>query len=135
MKKIDAVVIRETKYIAVVTGILSVVLQAVFLVLKKWDYTVLAGNILSSGIGILNFFLIGVTVQKAVLKDEKESKSVMKLSQTYRMFMMLVFISLGVLAPWCNTWAVIIPLFFTRIAIGLQPFLRKESIGGEMGEK
>ncbi len=45
--KIDAIVRRETIYIAVWVGILSLLMEAVFLIIGKWDYTVLLGNLLS----------------------------------------------------------------------------------------
>lgn len=123
--KIDSVVIKETKYISFVTLILSVLMQAVFLVLKRWNYTVFLGNLLSSGISVFNFFLLALFVQKAVSKEEKEAKNVLKLSQTYRMLMLIVVIGTGVLLPWFDNIALIIPLFFTRVAIGLSPILRK----------
>jgi len=126
MKKIDSVVIEETRYIAIVTGILSVLMQACFLVLSKWDYTVLTGNLLSEAAGILNFFLIGLTVQKALQKDEKDAKAFIKMSQTYRMFMLFAIAAVGIMLPWFNNWSVIIPLLFPRIAIALHPFLTKE---------
>ena len=127
MKKIDSVVLKETKYIAFVSGILSLIMQAIFLVLAKWDYTVLFGNLLGLVAAVLNFFLLGLTVQNAVSKEEKEAKGVLKLSQAYRMIMLAVMAGFGVYNPMFNNWAVIIPLLFPRIAIGLSPYLRKET--------
>jgi hypothetical protein len=46
MKKIEPVVYKETLNIAIWTLILSAIMQAVFLVIGKWDYTVLLGNVL-----------------------------------------------------------------------------------------
>lgn len=50
MIKPQKAVIDNTKYIAVVTAILSVLMQAVFIMFKKWDYTVLTGNVLSGSV-------------------------------------------------------------------------------------
>ena len=47
----------------------SVVLQLVFFFLGKWDMTVFLGNLLGIVAGVLNFFLMGLTVQKAVTLD------------------------------------------------------------------
>ena len=66
MKKIDETVLKETKYIAAWIFIFSVLMQAVFLVICEWNYTVLLGNILSAVFSVLNFFLMGLTVQKAL---------------------------------------------------------------------
>ena len=123
--KIDEVVKKETIYIAAIVGLLSVLLQAVFLILSKWDYTVLLGTILSSAAGILNFLLLGITVQKAVLKDEKAAKKTMEVSRLYRMLFMVVVVLIGVNVPVFSIWAVVISLFFPRIAIALKPVLDK----------
>ena len=62
--KLDKVIKKETAFIALWVIIFSVMTQAVFLIIGKWDYTVLLGNVLSAGAGILNFFLMGISVQK-----------------------------------------------------------------------
>lgn len=126
MGKIDAVVKKETKYIACWVIIFSLITQAVFLVIGRWDISVLFGNILSGTIGVLNFFLMGITVQKAVVKEEKDARSLIKLSQTYRMFMVLILVGLGIYLPWLNNWTVVIPLLFPRIAILIRPLIIKK---------
>ena len=71
MAKVDKVVLKETKYIALWVIIFSLIMEAVFLIINKWDYTVLLGNLLSGAVGVLNFFLMGLGVQKAVMQEEK----------------------------------------------------------------
>ena len=66
MKKTDPTVKKETIYIAVWTVILSVFIHSVFLILKRWDLTVLYGNLLGIFLAVLNFFLLGRTVQSAL---------------------------------------------------------------------
>ena len=90
-----------------------------------WDYPVLLGNILTGAAGVLNFLLMGITVQKAVEKEEKAARAAMKVSQMYRTLFLLVVVIIGVVAPCFNIWAVIIPLFFPRIAIAIRPILDK----------
>lgn len=126
MKKIDAVVWQETGYIAIWVAIFSGLMQAVFLMLNAWDYTVLLGNLLTGAAGILNFFLMGLTVQNALGKEEKEAKGTMKLSQTYRFLFLAVVVALGCALPPFNTWAVIIPVFFPRVAVALRPLFDKK---------
>lgn len=121
MKKIDATVLRETKYIAAWTVILSVLMHAVFLIIGKWDYTVLLGNLLSGSAAVLNFFLMGITVQKAVLKDEKDAKTSVRLSLVYRSLLMLAVMVVGAAVPIFNLWASLIPFLFPRLAIALKP--------------
>jgi hypothetical protein len=125
MKKIDQVVLKETLYVSACVLIFSALTQAVFLFIGKWDYTVLLGNLLSASAAILNFLLMGIGVQNAVTKDEKEAKNLMKISQLYRSILLLVITVIGVALRCFNTWSVIIPLFFPRIAIMLRPLLDK----------
>ena len=71
MAKVDKVVLKETKYIALWVIIFSLIMEAVFLIINKWDYTVLLGNLLSGAVGVLNFFLMGLGVQKEVMQEKK----------------------------------------------------------------
>ena len=132
MAKIDGVVLKETRYIAYVTIILSILMEAVFLIIGMWSYKVLIGNILGAGVAVVNFLLMGITVQNAVQKDEKDAASLMKVSQMLRNLMLLITALLAFLLPFINPAAAIIPLFFPRIAILLIPVRdRKISNGKE----
>lgn len=125
MKKVDKTVVRETKYIALWVLILSVLMQACFLLLQRWDYTVLCGNLLGAFAAVLNFFLMGLTVQGALDKDEKDVKTAMRLSQMYRNVLLLAVAVAGVLVPCFDGWATILPLLFPRIAIALRPLVKR----------
>lgn len=125
--KIDATVRRETIYIAVWVGILSLLMEAVFLIIGKWDYTVLLGNLLSGAVAVGNFFLMGYTVQKAVDKEQKQAARLMRLSQTLRTLALFVAAAVGVALPCFSVWTALIPLFFPRIAVAFRPlFMKKE---------
>lgn len=131
--KLDKTIYKETAYIAIWTLIFSVLMNAVFLVIKKWDLTVLWGNLLSFASGVLNFFLLGVTVQKALNFEEKKAKNAMKLSQSLRLLMTFVIAVVGVVLKCFNTVAVLVPLIFPRIAIAMRPlFDKKTGKGGEI---
>ena len=132
MAKIDGVVAKETRYIAGITIILSILMEAVFLIIGMWSYKVLIGNILGAGVAVANFLLMGITVQNAVQKDEKDAASLMKVSQMLRNLMLLITALLAFLLPFINPAAAIIPLFLPRIAILLIPVRdRKISNGKE----
>ena len=132
MAKIDGVVAKETRYIAGITIILSILMEAVFLIIGMWSYKVLIGNILGAGVAVANFLLMGITVQNAVQKDEKDAASLMKVSQMLRNLMLLITALLAFLLPFINPAAAIIPLFFPRITILLIPVRdRKISNGKE----
>ena len=122
--KANETVKKECLYIAYCCVILSVIMQAVFVVCKRWEYTVLLGNLLSLVASVLNFYFMGLTVQKAVEKDESDAKKLMKSSSSVRTAVLFVIIAIGVALPWFNTVAVIVPVFFPRIAIMLRPFIK-----------
>ena len=125
--KIDPTVRKETLYIGVAVLILSALMEAAFLIIGKWDYTVLLGNLLSGCAAVLNFFLMGITVQNVVGREEKEIVSRVRLSQVLRYLMLFAVAILGLLLPCFNLFSVLIPLFFPRIAASFRPlFLRQK---------
>ena len=125
MQAIDPVVWKETKYIALWSLVFSAVMQAVFLIIGMWDYTVLLGNLLGYAAIVLNYFGIGLTVQKALTKETKEAKQTMQLSSTVRMLLLFGVAVIGVTVPVFHMVASLIPLLFPRIAITLRMFGNK----------
>ncbi len=127
MKKIDPTVLKETGYIAAMVFIFSLILQSVFLIIGKWDYTVLTGNLLGFVAAVGNFFLMGLSVQSSLGKEEKDAKNLMKASQSLRLLLIFVIALIGYLVPVFNTIMVLIPLLFPRIAVALRPiFIKKK---------
>ncbi len=123
--KVDKTVIKETKYISFFVIILSVLMQSVFLIISKWNYTVLLGNIYGAAIAVLNFFVMGLYVQKAVGQDEKEAKQTVKASQSLRFAAIILLAGVGVVIPVFNPVTVVIPLIFPSIAVFLRPLIDK----------
>ncbi len=125
--KVDKTVIKETKYIASFVLILSVLMQAVFLIISKWDYTILLGNFWGIIIAVGNFFVMGLFVQKAVTQDEKEARQTVRASQSLRMAGIFVLAAVGLIifkqTP--TRVAIVIPLIFPRIAIMIRPLIDK----------
>ncbi|MBO5273186.1 MAG: ATP synthase subunit I [Clostridia bacterium] len=121
MNKNNSVIIRESMYIAVWVILLSCLMEAVFLIIGLWDYTVLLGNLLSGVVAVLNFYLMGITVEKAIIKEEKDASNFMRLSQTARMLMTFAAVAVGVLLPYFHIVSLLLPLFFPRIAIIFRP--------------
>ena len=131
MKRIDPTIKKETLYIAGWSLIFSMIMHSVFLLIGKWDYTVLLGNVLSLVASVGNFFLLGLTVQKALTKEEKDAKQFMKFSQVFRLFVLFGICVLGAVLDCFDVFATIIPLLFPRISIMLRPlFYRKSREGG-----
>ncbi len=127
MAKVNEVVRRETGYIALWVLVFSGLMQAVFLIGGWWKPSVLWGNLLSAAAAIGNFWVMGLTVQRAVEQDEKRAASTMKLSQVLRMLALFLITMVGVLLPQAfSLWTVLIPLVFPRVAIALRPLFDKK---------
>ena len=86
MQKIDPVVLKETLFVSALVLILSALMNAVFLMLSAWNLTVLFGTLLGAGAACLNFFLMGLSLQKSLEKEPNDAKMFMKLSHTVRLF-------------------------------------------------
>lgn len=123
--KVDKTVVKETKYITTFVVIFSMLMQAVFLIVGRWNYTVLLGNLWGAAVAIGNFFVMGLFVQKAVTQDEKDARQTVKASQSLRFAGIFVLTVIGILIPFLNSIAVVIPLVFPRIAIMLRPLINK----------
>ena len=126
MKKVHKTVFKETKFVGAWVLIFSALMQAVFLIIQKWDYTVLLGNILSAAAGIISFFFLGITIIKAVSSgDPAYAKKLMRASQAIRTFFLFGIALLGALLPCFNIWATVIPIIFPRLALLIRSFMVK----------
>ena len=128
--KIEPAVKLESKRIAICVLAMSVIMEIVFVVLGRFDYTVLLGNLLGGGWAILNFFLMALAVQKSVKKElPQEAKLVLQNSYTKRLLFSVAILLIGIKVEYFNWISVVIPLIFPRITIAiikLPIFQRKE---------
>lgn len=125
MKTINPVIKKETLYVCMWTLVLSVLMQSFVFFIGKWNWSVLTGNLLGGSAAVSNFYLMCRGILSAVEKEEKDAKTMIRMSQTLRMFMLLVITALGAVLPFFNTWAVLASLFFPRIAIVFWPVFNK----------
>jgi hypothetical protein len=128
MKKVNETVRKESLYIAAFVLILSLLMEAIWLILGSfwqpaaWNFTILTGNLLGAGAAILNFFLMAQTVAKAVEEDQESASRRMKASHSVRYLLLFLVLVLAIfLDQFFNILAVILPLLFPRIAIMLRP--------------
>ena len=121
-----SVILKETKFIFVWEITLSLPMQALFFILGEWDYTVLLGNTLSGVVAVLNFFLMGIAVRKAIGAKENDARKVITASRLIRLFMILILLIIGVTISAFHFWAMIPPLLFPRIAIAFRPLFDKK---------
>ena len=126
----NATVKKETSYIAVWVLALSLVLEAVFLILRQWNLAVLLGNAAGADLAIGNYAMLGNAVAKAVESGEPD-KAAMKIraSRNYRLLGMAGICALLIGLLKTNVYATLIPLLFPRIGLAFRPMIdRKRGI-------
>ena len=125
--KIDPIVRKETLFVSLVTLILSMLMQSVFLIIGKWDISVFLGNLLGAGIGVANFFLLGLGVQKAVSSDETKAKEIMRGSHALRFAFMIVLLAVAIIfSNVFNIITTLASLLFATIAVYLRTVFNKD---------
>ena len=125
--KIDPTVKKETLFVGGVTLILSMLMQSVFLIIGRWDLSVLFGNLLGGVIGVLNFFFLGLSVQKAVSSGEKKAKEIMKASHAIRFALIIVLLAISLIFQSVfNVIATIISLLFATFGVYLRAVFNKD---------
>ena len=151
--KVQPAVRQETAKIALGTAVLTLIMIGVFMILGRFDWTVLTGALLGWAAAVGNFFLMALTVQKAademkpttqpaadeddqeeddgeekpeapLSEDAKRGKQRIQLSYTLRMLGLGVIAILGVTLPWFQSVAVLLPMLFPRIVIALRGALQ-----------
>lgn len=127
MRKIDEAIRKETIYVALTVLVLSALMESVYLVIGKWELSVLLGNCLGGGVGIINFFLMGLGLQSALDKDEKGAKATVAFSHSMRFFLMAGVLILAVVVDIFAVIPTVLGIFFPSIAVYLKAFRLKTS--------
>lgn len=114
--KIDGTVKKETAYVAIAEAILIAVMLAVYLIISKFTLNVLFAALTSGAVAVLNFFVMGLTVQKAVtVDDDSDRRKLIRASQLVRLLVMGVVVIVCAVFPKFDILALFIPLFFPRL--------------------
>ena len=111
-------IVKETKRIAVGTVIMLVVMLAVYAVLGKFTVGVLLGGLLGSAYAIFNFFMLGMTLQKAAsMTDQQMVHMKVRSSYSTRMIGMLILAVVAFALPFVEGIPCLIALLFPRATI------------------
>lgn len=129
----------ETKHIAVGTGILTVIMLAVFAIIGRLDWWVLLGAVIGFLTAVGNFFFMAWTVQKIThgLDPEerdamRQAKARMKTSYSKRLCAMMVVIGVSIKVLNANWITCMLPLLFPRATImGMQLIGKMKAKGSE----
>lgn len=130
---IQPAVKKETKKVALYTIAGVVLMWIVFGILHSampekvpFDYTVILGGIGGGAVAILNFFLMGLTVQKvAACEEEGAARARLKASYSQRMLLQMLWAVAAMAAPCFQFAAGLVPLLFPSAGIKLNALFKK----------
>ena len=122
----------ETKKVAASTIIGVLLMWIVFAILHgimpekiPLDYTVFLGGICGGVVAVLNFLLMGLTVQKvAATADEDTARSRMKASYSQRMMLQILWIVAAIVVPCFQFVSGIVPLLLPSIGIKIMGIIK-----------
>ena len=136
----DPAVKKETGYIAAWVVALSFVMQAVFLLIGKWDLSVLFGNIGGAVVSIGNFFLMALIATRAVdraLEKGKPEDAAARVKSTaaFRLVGCVLLCVILIAVFKTNVYATLIPMLFPRIGIMFWPRFNRNRGAEQPGEE
>ena len=125
LDKVQPAVKKETKRVVKITAVGLILMWILFAVLHftmpdkvPLDYTVFLGGIGGGAVAVLNFFLMGLAVQKAAsASDEGTARMKLKASYSQRFLMQILWVILAIVAPCFHFVAGIAPLLFPGTGI------------------
>lgn len=123
----DPVVKKETAYIAAGTAAISALVQIVWAVFFEYDISVFLGALWGGVFAVWNFFMLGVTVNKAAHDgDQMLAKRRIHASYSLRLALTALMVVVAVILPRINWIMAVMSLFFPRLTILVEPLFRKE---------
>lgn len=125
LDNVQPAVKKETKRVVKITAVGLILMWILFAVLHftmpdkvPLDYTVFLGGIGGGAVAVLNFFLMGLAVQKAAsASDEGTARMKLKASYSQRFLMRILWVILAIVAPCFHFVAGIAPLLFPGTGI------------------
>lgn len=118
---------KEAGYIAAGTVVLSALVQIVWAVFFKYDLSVFLGGLWGGTFAVVNFVLMGLTVQKVAREsDQMAAKRRMQASYQMRMILIILATVLAIVVPGVSWVMAVISLFFPRLTILVMPLFRPD---------
>lgn len=135
LENVQPAVKKETKRVVMITGAGLILMWILFAILHftmpdkvPFDYTVILGGIGGGVIAVLNFFLMGLAVQKAAsATDEGTARMKLKASYSQRFMMMILWVIAAIVAPCFQFVAGIAPLLFPGTGIKIVGIFHKQN--------
>ena len=133
MSILQPAVKKETQKVVIYTVVGVILMWIVLFLLRPAmpdkivvDYTTILAGIIGGGVAVLNFFLMGISVQNiAATEDQDLAKKKMKTSYSQRMALQLIWVVIAIAAPCFYFVAGILPLLFPSLGIKLMAVIKK----------
>ena len=124
-KDLAPAVRKETKRVAVMTAVGVILMWVIFAAGHAiapgripFNWTVLLGGLCGGAVAVLNFLMMGITVQKAAsAPDEDSARLRVRASYSRRMMMQMLWVVLAIVLPCFQFAAGILPLLFPSTGI------------------
>ena len=144
----------DTVWLAIGETVVAALISAVYLLIGKFDYTVITGATLGGAVTVLNFLILSVGVNRAINKfveergdkemDEEEAdkyakehgmavQNAMMKSYMLRMLLMIGSLVLAGISGWFDIIATVIPLLMYRPVLYVTEFI-KTKLNTKRGE-
>jgi hypothetical protein len=144
----------DSVWLAIGELIVAALISAVYLLIGKFDYTVVTGALLGGAVTVTNFLILSVGINRAIsryidargekeMDDEEAEKyaqengasvqAAMMKSYLFRMFLMIGSLVLAFLSGWFAVIATLIPLLMYRPILFSVEFIKTKfrKNGGE----
>ena len=144
----------DTVWLAIGEAIVATLISVVFLLIGKFNYSVVTGAVLGGAVTVINFLILSVGINRAINKfveergedemDEEEAdkyakehgmtvQNAMMKSYMLRMFLMIGALVLAGVSGWFDIIATVIPLLMYRPILYVTEFI-KTKMSAKRGE-
>ena len=144
----------DTVWLAIGEAIVAALISVVFLLIGKFNYSVVTGAVLGGAVTVINFLILSVGINRAINKfveergedemDEEEAdkyakehgmtvQNAMMKSYMLRMFLMIGALVLAGVSGWFDIIATVIPLLMYRPILYVTEFI-KTKMSAKRGE-
>lgn len=124
---------RETLTVAAGQLLGCAVMIGIFVLMDKFDTSVLLGAAVGAVLATANYFLMallaGIAADKAMQQDVKGGQTLVHLSYMGRMIGLFLILALCAKSGKCNVIALVVPLIFVRPTLTIAELLSKK--GGQ----
>lgn len=122
------IIIQEMRSLLPYYLVINAVYFAVVLVIfftAGYNFTLITGAIYGNIIGVLNFYILGRTAQRAVRKSPKSAQTYMNAMYCIRYLGLFAAMTIAAFAPFIELLTAVIPLMFVKFAITVRALREK----------